>query len=411
MAHKHNPFDPIKQLAQEAAIEPKELAAPLSLSHNQLIIGIPKEITYQENRTPLTPSAVQFLVANGHHIIIEKDAGNSANFPDFLYAEAGAQVVHSKKEIYQAEIILKIDPPTQDEVELMRPGQLLFSALQVKHICPIVLSKMMQKKITAVAYEFMQDESGSYPIVRAMSELAGHASVMIGAELLNNAHIGKGELIGGFTGIPPTQVVIIGAGAVGEYATRAALGLGANVKVFDNELYRLRRLQENIGHTIFTSTLNPKILQEALRTCDLAIGALRGKKGVSPVVIPESMVEKMKAKSIIIDVAIDQGGVFETSEVTNHEKPVFRKHEVIHYCVPNITSRISRTASYALSNIFTPLLINLAEYADFEAYIKLLKGPRKGVYIYHGQLTNPVIAEMLGMRYKELDLMIGNIGN
>lgn len=411
MAHKNKLFDPIKQLAQEAALEPQEQAAPLSLHSNQLFIGIPKEITYQENRTPLTPSAIQFLVANGHHILIEKDAGKGANFPDFLYTEAGAQVVQSKKEIYQADIILKIDPPTQDEAALMRPGQLLFSALQIKHICPIVLSKLIQKKITAVAYEFMQDESGSFPIVRAMSELAGHASIMIGAEYLNNAHIGKGELIGGFTGIPPTQVVIIGAGAVGEYATRAALGLGANVKVFDNELYRLRRLQENIGQKVFTSTLNPKILQEALRTCDLAIGALRGKKGLSPIVIPETMIEKMKENSIIIDVAIDQGGVFETSEVTNHEKPVFRKHDVIHYCVPNITSRISRTASYALSNIFTPLLINLAEYNDFESYIKLLKGPRKGVYIYHGQLTNPVIAEKMGMRYKELELLIGNIGN
>ena len=407
MADKIKRFDPIKHLTQEAAMQPQELAAPLKSKNNKLFIGIPREITYQENRTPLTPSAVQFLVNNGHDILIEKDAGKSSNFPDILYTEAGAQVLSSKEEIFKADIILKIDPPTLEEVEMMRANQILFSALQVKHICPITINKMMQKRILAVAYEFIEDESGSFPVIRAMSEIAGHASILIGAEYLNNSHIGKGELIGGFTGIPPTQVVVIGAGAVGEYATRAALGLGATVKVFDNELYRLRRLQENIGQKVFTSTIHPKILQEALRTCDLAIGALRGRKGVSPVVVPESMVEGMKPKSVIIDVAIDQGGVFETSEITNHEKPVFRKHDVIHYCVPNIPSRISRTASYALSNIFTPLLMDIADYPKLDEYIKTHRGLRKGVYIYYGQLTSSVLGDKFGMKSKELDLLLG----
>jgi alanine dehydrogenase len=405
---KHKLINPIKLLANEAAMQTQELAAPLFHKSNKLFIGIPKEITYQENRTPLTPSAVSYLVNNGHRIIIEHNAGKASNFSDTLFSEAGAEIVHSKEEIYKADLILKIDPPTLNEVELMRENQILISALQIKELCPITLNKMMQKKINAISYEFLQDESGSFPIIRAMSEIAGHASVLIGAEYLNNSHIGKGELLGGFTGIPPTQIVVIGAGAVGEYATRAAIGLGANVKVFDNELYRLRRLQENLGQKIFTSTLHPKILQEALRTCDVAIGALRGKASLSPVVVPETMVMQMKPKSVIIDVAIDHGGVFETSEITNHEKPIFRKHDVIHYCVPNIPSRISRTASYALSNIFTPLIIEMSNFASFVEYIKINVGPRRGVYIYDGQLTNRDLGEKFNIRSKELDLMLGS---
>ncbi|MCO6494733.1 MAG: alanine dehydrogenase [Bacteroidetes bacterium] len=399
-------FNSLKQLAEEAAMQPQEMAAPLKEKNNKLFIGIPKEITYQENRTPLTPSAIQFLTNNGHEIVIEEGTGVASNFPDIQYAEAGARIGTSKEEIYKADIILKIAPPTENEVELMHANQILISALQVKSVDPVILKKMMQKRIIALAYEFLEDEAGSYPIVRAMSEIAGHASVLIGAEYLGSSHIGKGKLLGGFTGIPPTQVVVIGAGSVGEYATRAAIGLGATVKVFDNELYRLRRLQENVGQKVYTATLHPKILKEALRTCDIAIGALRGKKGLAPVIIPESMVENMKPLSVIIDIAIDHGGVFETSEITTHERPIFRKHNVIHYCVPNITSRVSRTASYALSNIFTPLLMEISEYGRFDDYLKLMVGTRRGVYIYYGQLTSPILAEMFGMKYKELDLLL-----
>lgn len=407
MNDKNNKLNPISQLAREASIQPLEMAAPLKQGNNRLYIGIPKETTYQENRTPLTPSAVQFLVNNGHEIVIERNAGKASNFIDFAYTEAGAVVTDSKQEVFKADIIIKIDPPTESEVALMRPGQILFSALQLKSMCDITLNKLIQKRVQAVGYEFIEDESASFPIVRAMSEIAGHASILVGAEYLNNANIGKGELLGGFTGIPPTQVVIIGAGAVGEYATRAALGLGATVKVFDNELYKLRRLQENIGQKVFTSTIHPKILAEALRTCDLAIGALRAKNGITPEVVTEEMVSNMKQKSVIIDVAIDHGGVFATSELTNHEKPVFRKHDVIHYCVPNIASRISRTASYALSNIFTPLIMDMGMYGSFEEFIKMKKGPRKGVYTFNGVLTNRVIGEKFNMRFKDIDLLLG----
>jgi alanine dehydrogenase len=402
------PFStPTQELAMEASMLPEEKAAPIKKSKNLLYIGIPKEITYQENRTPLTPSAIEYLVNNGHKIVIESNAGKASNFPDIQYANAGAKILKSKEEIYKADLILKIDPPTHDEVDMMKQGQIIISALQLKELCPVMLNKLMQKKVNSIGYEFLEDESGSLPVIRAMSELAGHASILIAAEYLNNSNIGKGELLGGFMGIPPTQIVIIGAGAVGEYATRAALGLGAAVQVFDNDLYRLRRLQDNIGSRIYTSTIHPKILAKALSTCDVAIGALRTKGRKTPMVVTEEMVMNMKPKSVIIDVAIDQGGVFETSMLTNHEKPIFRKHEVLHYCVPNIPSRVSRTASYGLSNIFTPLLMDLAEFGDFNEYIKIRKGVRKGVYIYNGQLTNASLGEKFNLRFKDLDLLLG----
>lgn len=407
MAEQKKGLISFNELAKEAfAMQPLEQAAPLKKNNTGLFIGIPKETTQQENRVPLSPSAVEFLVNNGHEIVIESKAGNASNFSDDKFSEAGARIAHNHEEIFKADIILKIEPPTDAEIELMRPEQVLISALQLDQLTDVTLNKLLLKKINAIAYEFLQDDSGSFPIIRAMSEMAGHASILLAAEYLNNANIGKGELLGGFTGIPPTQVVIIGAGAVGEYACKAALGLGANVKVFDNELYRLRRLQENMGGKIFTSTIQPNILQEALRTADVAIGALRGEMGRSPIVVSETMVQQMKHNSIIIDVSIDQGGVFETSEITNHKNPVFKKHNVIHYCVPNITARVSRTASYALSNIFTPIINDMSNYGGFYELTRIAKGFRNGIYIYKGALVNQDLGQKFSINTKDLNLMM-----
>jgi alanine dehydrogenase len=374
---------------------------------HHLSIGIPKEITFQENRVPLTPSAVQYFTSNGHQIKIETGAGRNANFSDSQYSEAGAELAYSPKEVYEADIVLKIDPPTLKEVELMRPGQLLVSALQINQLEESLLRRMMDKRINAIAYEFMEDDSGALPIIRAMSEIAGTASILIAAEYLNNTHIGKGELLGGFAGVPPTQVVVIGAGAVGEFATKAALGLGANVKVFDNKMYRLRRIQKSFGFHLYTSTIQPRVLASALESADVIIGALSGKGARSQVVVTEEMIMKMRANSVIIDVAIDRGGNFETSEVTTHEKPIFKKHDVIHYCVPNIASRVSRTASYALSNVFTPMLDEMASLGGFSDYLRLKPGIRKGSYLYKGSLTNKELADKFGIRWHDIDLMAG----
>lgn len=375
--------------------------------NHSMNIGIPKEVTFQENRVPLTPSAVQYFTSNGHKITIEAGAGRNANFSDNQYSESGAHIVYSNKEVYECDIILKIDPPTRKEVEMMHPGQLLLSALQINQLDEVLLRMMMDKRINAIAYEFLEDDSGALPIIRAMSEIAGTASILIAAEYLNNTHIGKGELLGGFAGVPPTQVVVIGAGAVGEFATKAALGLGANVKVFDNNMYRLRRIQNYFGFHLYTSTIHPRVIHSAMESADVVIGALSGKSARSPIVVTEEMVMKMRPNSVMIDVAIDRGGNFETSEVTTHERPVFKKHDVIHYCVPNIASRVSRTASYALSNVFTPLLDEMTTLGGFADFLRLKPGVRKGTYLFKGSLTNQNLANKFGIRYHDIDLMAG----
>lgn len=394
------------ELAKQASMQPQEQILEIKKNQHRLFIGIPKEITFQENRVPLTPSAIELLTNNGHEVMIESNSGKNANFTDAQYNEAGAQIAHSKEEIYKADIIVKVDPPTKEEIDLMKPDQLIISALQMTSLSSAYIRQMLNKRVTAIAYEFMRDERGVLSVIRTMSEIAGSTSVLIGAEYLSNVSGGKGELLGGITGIPPTEVVIIGAGTVGEHAARVALGLGANVKIFDNSMNRLRRIQSRLNTRVFTSVLVPAVLEKALRQADLAIGALRSDDGRAPTIVSESMVEKMKPNAVIVDVSIDQGGVFETSEMTNHTNPVFRKHEVIHYCVPNIPSRVSRTASYAMSNILSPLLLGMSEAGGFKDYIWMHKGIRHGVYIYKGNLVSKSVGERTTLPHKDIDLLI-----
>lgn len=404
---KETPKSPFQELAKQASLQPQEQLLEIRKHETQLSVGVPKEITYQENRVPLTPSSVTLLVNSGHVITIESGAGKNANFLDRQYSEAGARIVYGKEEVYKSDIILKIDPPTKEEIDLMVPGQHLFSAIQMTNLTDSYIKQLINKKITAIAYEFLKDQEDTLSIIRSMSEIAGRSAVLIGAEYLGNTHGGKGELLGGVSGIPPTEVVIIGAGTVGEYAARTAVALGASVKVFDNSLAKLRRLQNHLGMPVFTSVIQPNILGKALTTCDLAIGALRSDEGRSPNVVSEEMVTRMKAGAVIVDVSIDQGGCFETSEVTTHTNPTVIKHDVIHYGVPNIPSRVARTASYALSNIFTPILIDIAESGGFKNYFWDSSIIRNGVYIYKGNLVKRHIGERFNMKFKDIDLLIG----
>lgn len=382
-----------KELAKKASMQPQEAMLEVKKPNNGLHIGVPKEITYEENRVALTPSSVKLLVNNGHEVVMETKAGLASHFSDKDYSDAGAKIAYSVTEVYRSDIIVKVDPPTEQEINLMHQDQLIFSAIQQTTIRDTYVKRLMQKKVTAVAFEYMRDDELTLPIVRSMSEIAGTASILIASEFLSSANGGKGEMLGGVTGIPPSEVVIIGAGTVGEFAAMAALGLGASVKVFDKSTHRLRRLQTNLGTRVYTSLLHPRILEKSLLTADVALGALRSENGRSPHIVTEDMVSKMKPGSVIIDVSIDQGGCFETSELTNHTHPVFKKHDVIHYCVPNIPSRVARTASYALSNILTPILLGIADEGGFQNYIWDKPGPRSGVYVYKGILTNKFIGD------------------
>ncbi len=388
---------------------PQESLLEIKTSNQNLFIGIPKETSFQENRIALVPESVALLVNNGHQVMIETNAGKNANFTDTDYSEAGAQIAYTPEEVYKnAKLILKVAPPSEAELELVQEKQTLLSILQIAMQPRDFVSKLRTKKITALAYEYMRDETEVLPVIQAMSEIVGSTSILIAAEYLSNTMSGKGELLGGVTGIPPTEVVIIGAGTVGEYAAKTALGLGATVKVFDNNLYKLRRIQKNLGQQLYTSTIVPSFLMKALRTADVAIGAIHAKEGRTPVIVSEEMVSEMRFGSVIIDVSIDQGGCFETSEVTNHTHPVFRKYGVIHYCVPNIASRVARTASYALSNIFTPILINIGEEGGLDEFLWAHKTVRSGIYLYKGTVTNKFVSEHCRLPYRDLNLLMAS---
>lgn len=370
------------------------------------LIGLPREISLQENRICLTPDAIALLVTHGHEVWVETKAGLGSKFTDKQYSEAGAKIVYSPQEVYKADIVLKIEPPTLAEMEYFKPGQILISALQLGHLQKQFIDALLQKRVTSLAWEFIEDKVGGMPIIRTISEIAGSTVMLIAAEYLSSIHDGKGIILGGITGVPPTKVVIIGAGTVAEYAARAALSLGAEIQVFDNHLYKLRRIKHTLGHQFYTSTIDTVTLGHSLTTADVVIGALRAEKGKARHVVSEEMVSRMKPNSLIIDLSIDQGGCIATSEITTHAKPIFRKYEVIHYCVPNVASRVAHTATTALSNIFTPTILRAAEEGGVEQMIFTHKWFMKGVYTYKGGLTNESVARKFGLKFKNIELLM-----
>jgi alanine dehydrogenase len=372
---------------------------------DELYIGIPKETHFEEKRICLTPSAVAALTSNGHRIVVESGAGDGTNFSDNEYSEAGAKISYNPNDVFACNIILKIEPPSLEEIEMINPQSVLFSAMQIKTQKKEFFEALAKKRITAIAFDYIQDNHGVFPLVKSLSEIAGIASILIASELMNSTGVGNGLILGNIGGVPPSRVVIIGAGTVAEFAARSALGLGAQVEVFDNSLTKLRNLQHKLNFPIATSTLQPKNLLKSLIDCDVAIGAIRGETR-TPVVVSESMVEQMKKGAVVVDVSIDNGGCFETSEVTTHSNPTIVRHGVIHYCVPNIPSRYSRTASVSISNIFTPYLLNIGEEGGLENAARFDKSLQKGMYFYHGILSNKTIADWFNLPFTDINLLI-----
>ena len=393
-----SPFTKEQLLPQEEKLE-------IARHKSQLFIGIPKENSYLERRICLTPDAVNSLTYQGHRVMIESGAGLSSSYSDKEYSEAGAEITQDTKKVFGCPMILKVEPPTVAEIEMMHPKTIVISAIQLKTRKKSYFEALSRKKITALAFEYLKDTDGSSPAVKSLSEIAGTASILIAAELMITNEFGKGLLFGNITGVAPTEVVILGAGTAGEFAARTAIGLGASVKVFDNSITKLRRLQNNLNQRIFTSTIQQKSLLKALRRCDVAIGAMRGLERC-PVVVTETMVEHMKKGAVIVDISIDTGGCFETSEVTTHEKPTFVKNNVLHYCVPNIPSRYSKTASLSISNIITPYLLQIAEDGGIESAIRCDAGLKNGVYLYHGILTNKAIGDWFDLPDNDINLIV-----
>ncbi len=374
----------------------------------ELFIGIPKETSFSENRIALTPEAVGVMVANGHRVVMETMAGEGASYTDKDYSDAGAKIAFDKKEVFECDVLVKSAPVSESECELLKQNQYIISPIHLAVMKKSILQKMMDKKITALSFENLKDDSGHNPIVRSMSEIAGSAVMLIAGQYLSNANNGKGVLVGGISGIPPTKVIIIGAGIVGEYAARTALAMGASVKIFDNSIYRLKRLQNNIGGRLWTSVIEPKILAKQLKTCDVAVGALSSTGGRTPIVVSEEMVSQMRPGTVIVDVSIDRGGCFETSEVTTHEKPTISKYQVIHYCVPNIPSGFARTASQAISNVLMPLLLETADEGGIDNVIWHKINIRSGIYLFKGSLTNFHLSERFDLKFTDLNLLIAS---
>ncbi|MCK9618549.1 MAG: alanine dehydrogenase [Lentimicrobiaceae bacterium] len=376
----------------------------------RLSIGIPSETSIHENRVGLIPEAVGLLVQNGHTVFVQSDAGRMACFTDNEYLEQGATIVHSAREVFQADIVLKIAPVSAQEMEYLKPRQILISSLQISAQNEIYFRQLMAKKVTAIAFEFIRDKTRTLPVIRAMSEIVGNTCIFLAAKYLSDPEYGKGIMFGGFSGITPTEVVIIGAGTVGEFAARAAIGMGALIKVFDNSIYKLRRIQNNLNSRVFTSIINSRLLADSLKTADVVIAAFRSANGRSPLIVTDSMVKNMKEGSVIMDISIDQGGCIETSYITNHTNPAFKKYGVTHYCVPNIASQVPHTASLALSNFFSPVLLRAGDEGGMENLLKNEAGLRMGVYIYNSILTNQVIGKEFNIPSQDVDLLMTSWG-
>lgn len=393
-----SPFSKEDLLPQEEMLEVQK-------RKGELFIGLPKETYLGEKRVCLTPDAVSALCAHGHRIVVETGAGLHSSYSDKEYSEAGAKISDNVEEAFKCNIVLKVAPPTEQEIGYINPQAILISSLQLKTQSKAYFEQLAKKRITAVAFDFIKDEHNSYPIVKSLSEIAGAASILIAAELMSGINKGNGLLLGNIGGVPPSSVVIFGAGTVGEYAAKTAIGLGARVKVFDNSISKLRKLQDCLYAPIYTSTIQPKSVAKALMRCDVAIGAIRGKNR-SPICATEDMIKTMKEGAVIVDVSIDRGGCFETSNITTHNTPTFVKHGVIHYCVPNIPARYARTASVSISNIFTPYLLNIAEEGGFENSARFDRSLRNGMYFYHGILTNKTVADWFDLPYRDINLLL-----
>lgn len=385
---------------------PQEELLEVANKQRSIKIGIPREKSGDELRIPLTPEAVNLLVENGNEVLIEEGAGKAAHYTDQDYSENGAQILDNSKQIFTSEVILKVAPPSGEEIAMLHGNQILLSSLNIMKLSEEKLRSLIQKRVTAIAFEKIQDGMGSFPVVQSMSEISGTTSILIASEYLSNMHGGKGVMLGGISGITPAEVVIFGASTAGEYAARAALGLGSTVKVFDLSVQKLIQFQNRIGQRLQTSFFHPKVLRKALKSADVLIGAAQADDLKSRYYITEEMIQGMKKGSVVIDLSIDRGGCIETSECRELQDSMYRKHGVVHYSAWNIPSRVARTASIALSNVFTPLLHDVTDAGGFHNQLKEDMGLRKGVYLFNGILTDRDLGQKFGILSKDLDLLL-----
>ncbi|MBN2909777.1 alanine dehydrogenase [Polycladomyces sp. WAk] len=372
-----------------------------------MIIGVPKEIKNNENRVAITPAGVDALVLAGHEVLIEKGAGEGSGFVDEDYVAHGAKILNSAEQVWSsADMILKVKEPQPSEYRYFREGLILFTYL---HLAPEpeLTQALMEKKVTAIAYETIQLDNGSLPLLTPMSEVAGRMAVQIGAQFLEKPKGGKGVLLGGVPGVLPGEVVIIGGGVVGTNAAKMALGLGANVTLLDINPDRLRQLDDIFHGRLRTLMSNSYNIAQAVKKADLLIGAVLIPGRRAPRLVTEEMVKAMTPGSVIVDVAIDQGGSIETIDrITTHSDPIYVKHGVVHYAVPNIPGAVPRTSTIALTNVTIPYAVQIAN-KGLEQAIQDSRPLAKGVNVIQGHVTYQAVAESLDLPYTPLDDVMG----
>jgi alanine dehydrogenase len=388
------------------AFMPQEEQLETAVRNKKITIGIPCDKKDDEKRVALTPEAVNLLVEGGNEVVVQKGAGNGANYTDKDYSENGAVISDSPARVYGADAVIKVAPFSSKDAEYLKGDQVILSYLNVLKLSEETLNKLIRKKVTALAFEKIQDSNGEMPVVESMSEISGITSLQVASEYLSNMHGGKGVMLGGITGVTPTEVVILGANTAGEYAARAAIGLGSTVKIFDSSLPRLRRFQNLLGQRLQTSVFHPQVLKKALKSADVLIGAIELEDLRPWYYITEDMVRSMKTGAVVIDLSIDRGGCIETTECRALKDPVYEKYGVTHFSAWNLPSRVARTASIALSNIFTPLLQSMADAGGITQLLKYDQGLRNGAYLYNGMLTNETLGQKFGIISKDLDLLI-----
>lgn len=362
-----------------------------------MLIGIPKELKDQEYRVGATPDVVKALVAAGHKVMVQTKAGERIGFTDEMYATAGAKIVSTISEIYQAEMVIKVKEPQAQEFPLLKEGQILFCYL---HLAPDPeqTKHLLERKIVGIAYETITDKENRLPLLIPMSEMAGRISIQAGATALQLSNGGKGVLLGGVTGVPPAQVTVIGAGIVGTQAARMAMGLGADVVIMDNNLHRLRDLDALFGPRLKTDFSSPAAIEKNVTQSDLVVGSVLIPGKMAPKLVTREMVRKMSPGSVIVDVAIDQGGCFETSRPTTHTNPTYVVDGVVHYCVTNMPGACGRTSTQALTNATMPYALRIAN-KGYKLAAKEDPGLMLGINVCLGHVTNEAVAHDLNYEY------------
>jgi alanine dehydrogenase len=389
-----------------SALMPKEEHLETAVRFRRISIGIPSDNKDDEKRVALSPEAVNLLVENDNEVIVQKGAGAGANYTDRDYSENGATITDSPARVFSSDVVIKVAPFSEKDTDYLKGNQVIISYLNVLKLTEETLAKLIRKKVTAIAFEKIRDADGTLPVVESMSEISGVTSILLASDYLSNHHGGNGVMLGGITGVTPTEVIILGANTAGEYAAKAALGLGSQVKIFDNSLQRLRRFETMMGQRLQTSVFHPQVMKKALKSADVVIGAIELEDLRPWYYITEEMVRSMKKGAVIVDLSIDRGGCIETTECRALRDPVYEKHGVIHFSAWNLPSRVARTASIALSNIFAPLLKNMAESGGITQLLKTDPGLRSGVYLYNSILTNDTLGQKFGILSKDLDLLL-----